>query len=392
MEEMQEKYLCMYPVEDIKFERLFPPELTYSSCCERQQDLLQATLACDTARRFPAKVSYTKRFLKSLIQQIEQQGHEVLEEFYTSYTDLLAGSGERLPGTRVGGEADDVNFYRTYSLWGGGRVTLRETSNVVAEGTTGLCTWQAAHVLLRHLLMNPSIIEGKRVVELGAGVGLLGLGVVLRGLPVRYTFTDVHPAVLESLQHNIALNLAGGDGEFNCHEASEWEYGDCLVRLASVDWQCEGSVRAVADCDVVLAADVVFDPSLFDALLKTLGILLRATEAADLPEPELAVAAAGVGEVVVGDEVVVGVGVVVGVVAVVCGQGGCGGCPPSPSSSQRLAIFAVTIRNEENYKHFLDCIAEHDLQLRSVQDIIYREAPCRREHTVKLLYVTTARS
>ena len=61
--------------------------------------------------------------------------------------------------------------------------------------------------------------DSKHVLELGCGIGHLGLSILLQDFdashikdvdytaPLGYYFTDSHPRVLETLRHNIRVNL-----------------------------------------------------------------------------------------------------------------------------------------------------------------------------------------
>ncbi|KAF6224136.1 hypothetical protein HO133_010710 [Letharia lupina] len=72
--------------------------------------------------------------------------------------------------------------------------------------------WPAGIVLAEYLLRNKmDEIVGKKIIELGAGSGLVGLALAigLKSTGVRTTtihLTDGHPPLLSLLQHNIDLN------------------------------------------------------------------------------------------------------------------------------------------------------------------------------------------
>jgi protein-L-isoaspartate O-methyltransferase len=55
-------------------------------------------------------------------------------------------------------------------------ITLLEARTILAaSGTVGLRTWEAALFFGNYLLQNPSLIEGKSILELGAGTGYLSI-------------------------------------------------------------------------------------------------------------------------------------------------------------------------------------------------------------------------
>ena len=67
--------------------------------------------------------------------------------------------------------------------------------------------WEAAAALVEYVLQHPELIKGKRVVELGAGVGFTGI--LLAGLcgPKSVHMTDYTDATLRNLEHNVAVNM-----------------------------------------------------------------------------------------------------------------------------------------------------------------------------------------
>ena len=76
----------------------------------------------------------------------------------------------------------------------------------------GLLLWESAVGLARHLAANPAKIKGKRVLELGAGVGLAGLAAQWLGASVRQT--DHQPDALALAQINAENNGMGKINQF----------------------------------------------------------------------------------------------------------------------------------------------------------------------------------
>ena len=48
---------------------------------------------------------------------------------------------------------------------------------------------------------------GKKILELGCGLGLTGIAVIKGCSPVSYTFTDHHPDVLNTACKNLRINF-----------------------------------------------------------------------------------------------------------------------------------------------------------------------------------------
>lgn len=124
---------------------------------------------------------------------------------------------------------------------------------------------------------------GKRVLELGSGLGLSGMACAAWTGCSSVLLTDGDPVLVEVLGANAALNKEAGafaDAE-EAREApapDDWAgaagRGGCHVQTAFLDWLAGGSVEE--GCfDVILCADCVYNVELHIPLLKTLRRFLR---------------------------------------------------------------------------------------------------------------------
>ncbi|KAJ3721891.1 putative methyltransferase-domain-containing protein [Lentinula raphanica] len=175
----------------------------------------------------------------------------------------------------------------------------------------GLRTWLASHVLARYLIQNPSVVEGKRVLELGSGIGYLGIIVAsLQRLAFKDTsslwLTDVNDSVLSQCRQNIQLP---------CNISSTHK----SVEFRTLDWEdvsrpnvgiLKTLLRDEIKPDIILGADIVFDPALVPPLVALIRLALQ-----------------------LGSE----------------------------SNTQGLALIALTIRNPETFQYFLDRVREQGL-------------------------------
>ncbi|XP_072308659.1 EEF1A lysine methyltransferase 3-like [Eucyclogobius newberryi] len=121
--------------------------------------------------------------------------------------------------------------------------------------------WEAA-IQLCHFLAERSLeLKGKRVIELGAGTGLLGIFAARLGAAV--TLTDL-PIALTPLQANVTANTPPGG----------WLSAPSVLPL------CWGKDQLAfpSDWDLVLGADLVYLPETFPLLVQTLlGLCCRET-------------------------------------------------------------------------------------------------------------------
>ena len=84
---------------------------------------------------------------------------------------------------------------------------LWENRCLLAADTTGLRTWQAGKALLDWYMLRPDGLRGRRVLELGAGLGLTGLAICRLCQPTSYIITDGHPLVVQMLKYNVQKTL-----------------------------------------------------------------------------------------------------------------------------------------------------------------------------------------
>ena len=141
----------------------------------------------------------------------------------------------------------------------------------------GLNTWGSARILAERMVANPAYFglvappgRGLKVLELGAGTGLLSLvarrvleaQVVVQkddsqSLPAsvverNIVATDYHPSVLANLGFNISTNAPSADvpGPYRVSLTSE-----------ALDWRNPPELEEAAKYDVILGADIIYECS-----------------------------------------------------------------------------------------------------------------------------------
>ncbi|KAL0571983.1 hypothetical protein V5O48_009985 [Marasmius crinis-equi] len=194
----------------------------------------------------------------------------------------------------------DLSLYQT--------TTLHESRTMIESGTTGLRTWGASLRLAEYLIVHPELIRNKRILELGSGIGFLGIVVAilqqqLGGVSPLW-LTDVNEEVLSQCRQNVSLE---------CNLSSK----HLEVHYRTLDWfdaledDREGLRTFIQECEpeIVLGADIVFDPTLIDPLAALLFQILHKTD------------------------------------------------------RRRIAIIALTVRNEETYQSFLSAVQGHGMTI-----------------------------
>ena len=97
-------------------------------------------------------------------------------------------------------------------------ITLLERRNLISgSSTTGYRTWEAA-LHLGSYLLSPQVsdlIDGKKVIELGAGTGFLSI-LCAKHLGAKHvTATDGDEGVVEALKENLFFNGLDDEGRVN---------------------------------------------------------------------------------------------------------------------------------------------------------------------------------
>uniref|UniRef100_M4B6W0 Methyltransferase small domain-containing protein n=1 Tax=Hyaloperonospora arabidopsidis (strain Emoy2) TaxID=559515 RepID=M4B6W0_HYAAE len=129
----------------------------------------------------------------------------------------------------------------------------------------GASVYDAAIALSLYLASHRDLVEGKRIIELGGGPGLVGV-VAAHLKPKGIVITDGDPASVALTRRNIELN---GLSESVC-TAEKYLWGD-------VDHELVPRIGGCGYYDVILGADIVACPyaSAFEALMKSLRKLAR---------------------------------------------------------------------------------------------------------------------
>ncbi|GLD92220.1 hypothetical protein PINS_up000753 [Pythium insidiosum] len=117
--------------------------------------------------------------------------------------------------------------------------------------------WDSCLVLTRYLRTHPELLQGRHVIELGSGLGLVGIYCAMLGAHV--TLTDMEE-VIPLLDYNIRLNFKDSTAQMPRAVAHMW--GTSTERLGVTP-------------DVIVMSDVVYDPEGYAPLVTSLTALAK---------------------------------------------------------------------------------------------------------------------
>ncbi|ODV90570.1 hypothetical protein CANCADRAFT_44215 [Tortispora caseinolytica NRRL Y-17796] len=195
---------------------------------------------------------YRYSLAKRLVAQWERRGLEIPEEFYEKYAACLLESGS---DSNDDVQTTVVSYFVTRET----PIRSIEAPNLIAfNGGTGYRTWEAALVLVHYL--HDRELDATRVLELGCGTGIIGISCALRARPPeQVVLTDIDGDVLAVCAKNIALN----------------DVADvCTIQPYAWGEPLESPLDA-PPFDLIVGADITYDPTLVPLLVRSLSLLLK---------------------------------------------------------------------------------------------------------------------
>ena len=109
--------------------------------------------------------------------------------------------------------------------------------------------WESGIVLARYILQNKDQFQGRSVLELGSGSGLVAITAGKYTGITQFVASDCNPAVLRNINDNATRN-------------------SCQVRTVNLDWT-EASTYLPQKFDYIIGSDLIFDGAPLDALCRT---------------------------------------------------------------------------------------------------------------------------
>ncbi|KXS11349.1 hypothetical protein M427DRAFT_60764 [Gonapodya prolifera JEL478] len=267
---------------------------TFERVSLAQQFLMKAVIDASESMVNRPPRSYTSKFVKRIIEIIEELNRTAtlggesqdiaVEDALMERFCALTLSHEAANGN-MDNEVDDRDVVRKYELppdkSSNGpsyqTIALTEDFGMTRDGTTGLRSWTGGIALSEYLatwqrrsatLSAQPNVAGKSVLELGAGCGLLALTCAALGAK-RVVATDT-TRVVSRLRKNVEMNLESslhnGGSKMPVTEVAILNWGEAIPPTLV------GHNDAI---DLILATDVIFDPTLISPLVVTLDSIIQ---------------------------------------------------------------------------------------------------------------------
>ncbi|KAL3673407.1 hypothetical protein V7S43_001119 [Phytophthora oleae] len=137
-------------------------------------------------------------------------------------------------------------------------VLIRQVpTRMTGQSKTGYLLWGAAFVLARWIHKHRDLFVGKSVLEVGSG---LGLGGITAARFARYTtLTDYQADTCTALEYNVQLNKP---------LTHEFDLSKPEVKVSFLDWDTTESIEAVPKAEVIIASDIICEPSTAEGFLR----------------------------------------------------------------------------------------------------------------------------
>ncbi|XP_047152496.1 protein-lysine N-methyltransferase EEF2KMT-like isoform X1 [Vigna umbellata] len=220
---------------------------------------------------------YLKNFLKKLISQVESDRGYVLDNLYELYAHYMTSFKDDSLAKRDARICKRISFLfpegcsELLSCPHSRAVVFSlQCSLNMLEGDTGCSIWPSSLFLSELILSHPELFSNKSCFEIGSGVGLVGL-CLAHVKASQVILSDGDLSTLANMKFNLELNNLNVEANM-----TEGNKDPNMVKCLYLPWESasESQLQEIMP-DVVLGADVIYDPACLPHLVRVLAILLN---------------------------------------------------------------------------------------------------------------------
>ncbi|KAF8725836.1 hypothetical protein HU200_020397 [Digitaria exilis] len=192
--------------------------------------------------------TYATTIFKRIISEVELSSDVVIDGLYEEFA-----------------QHDDVSS-RLISV-----VARLSCSSNMLEGDTGCSLWPSSLFLSEFILSYPKIFSTKCCFELGSGVGLVGICLNYVGAS-KVILTDGDTSTLNNMKENMELNNLCIEQE----DSKVLKESKNKVECKYLSWEevAESDLSGYQP-DIILGADIIYDPVCVPHLVRVLSMLLK---------------------------------------------------------------------------------------------------------------------
>ncbi|KAG7387590.1 hypothetical protein PHYPSEUDO_013984 [Phytophthora pseudosyringae] len=268
LQRVLEAYRAMAPVRDVigMIKTQFAEQQRWAAP-EFQAQVLQTVVNDPVCDDFAPLRTYTFRFLKSYVDEIEMVRASVDDGLVEALMEFVLNT--KLADDALNAEAMHHVSYTVPTADASVVVTCRVAS---VFNEVGLKLWEAGWLLAEYVIAHESEFRDRKVLELGAGVGFTGMVLACVCRSSRVVLSDYAPNVMQNLRYNVEIN----SGKFICP-----------VDVQTLDWDTWQPTDHEDDRpDVLLAGDCAYDVAAFPPMMHVLQSFLGIDESSTSQRPQ----------------------------------------------------------------------------------------------------------
>ncbi|WOL16031.1 hypothetical protein Cni_G24813 [Canna indica] len=221
---------------------------------------------------------YVKNILRKLIAAIESTSDTVVEVLYEKFAYYLTNQLE----DHFLKENNRIYKQVTFLLPQGQKCSSRvdlvvplQCSLNMLEGDTGCALWPSSLFLSELILSYQDIFSNKYCFEIGSGVGLVGVTLCHVGAS-KVILTDGDASTLANMRSNLELNNLDAETKTT---STKWTSVKPMVECRYLHWESASrSELQQYQPEIVLGADIIYDPLCIPHLVRVLSSLLNSAE------------------------------------------------------------------------------------------------------------------
>ncbi|KAJ3683222.1 hypothetical protein LUZ60_013449 [Juncus effusus] len=240
-----------------------------------QTFIVEECIRTTVKERITRNQRYVMNFLKKIIADVESSSMSVVDSLYEELSHYLTVREDEFHTKETNRIYREISFLSPHfqDKCGSNLIDLVARlccSLNMLEGDTGCSLWPSSLFLSEFIISNAKIFANKFCFEVGSGVGLVGIALNHIGAS-KVVLTDGDMATLANMRANLELNNVC----FNTAQDSMNQIAH-KVECRHLSWELasESELKNYQP-DIILGADVIYNPQCVLHLVRVLSVLLR---------------------------------------------------------------------------------------------------------------------